>query len=548
MALENTGNMSLINRESIASPSGRRFELLDLSLPAVLFLLTFTYRLPDRVTVIFDWDNVQYLLGLVRFDPAAHQPHPPGYPLFMALGWISTQLVGDPQLGLIYTTVFIYSVGVVCVYFTGKRLFDRFTGGVAGLILFASPLANFFLSFPNTFSVEAGLSAILWLVYAEWIVNPRPRYPLLLPWALGLLAGFRPSFLGFALLPTAYLLLARRRDLLLKSVLHGVIAILIWLVPLVILSGGPLRYYLALQAETVPFVRSLSVENILYNLDQIRKTSFGMLGYFAVLPVLYGIGAGLRIAFSPKNGAGQSEGAKQLATTAFLWFLVPLVFFIKNFTHPGYLCFFLPVLALGLARCLVWIAGLASPRNERLRTGLIAVLAALVAFLLMYQWTGSQGEFFSRVSVRNSEKRVSAFLDEMKAKFPLDRTAIVSLEHFRQVQWYLPQAWAVFPQAAYRLEFGTDPARTNLYCAHGGIVAPGEWHFMRSGPIHPIILPPEVDYLVVSPGDFELLGNPEGFLSAVTSAGEGYMWKHLSGQSAITMDHDRWVVADLELK
>ena len=79
-------------------------------------------------------------------------------------------------------------------------------------------------------------------------------------------------------------------------------------------------------------------------------------------------------------------------------------------------------------------------------------------------------------------------------------------------------------------------------------MAPGEWHFVRSGPIQPIILPPEVDYIVVSPGDFELLGNPEGFSSAVTSAGEGYMWKHLSGQSAITMDGDRWVVADLEPK
>src|SRR5262249_35932442 len=40
-----------------------------------------------------DIDSINFALGLRHFAPALHQPHPPGYPVYMLLGHISLPLV-----------------------------------------------------------------------------------------------------------------------------------------------------------------------------------------------------------------------------------------------------------------------------------------------------------------------------------------------------------------------------------------------------------------------------------------------------------------------
>jgi hypothetical protein len=40
-----------------------------------------------------DIDSINFALGLRHFDPALHQPHPPGYPVYMLLGHISLPIV-----------------------------------------------------------------------------------------------------------------------------------------------------------------------------------------------------------------------------------------------------------------------------------------------------------------------------------------------------------------------------------------------------------------------------------------------------------------------
>ncbi|HVN31157.1 MAG TPA: hypothetical protein VMT45_04160, partial [Thermoanaerobaculaceae bacterium] len=44
----------------------------------------------------WEWDETLFARGLLSFDLPAHFPHPPGFPLWMALGWVMLRLVGDP--------------------------------------------------------------------------------------------------------------------------------------------------------------------------------------------------------------------------------------------------------------------------------------------------------------------------------------------------------------------------------------------------------------------------------------------------------------------
>src|SRR5262245_55331264 len=43
-------------------------------------------HLPFLPPSLEDIDSINFALGLRDFDPAQHQPHPPGYPVFIALG------------------------------------------------------------------------------------------------------------------------------------------------------------------------------------------------------------------------------------------------------------------------------------------------------------------------------------------------------------------------------------------------------------------------------------------------------------------------------
>src|SRR5437762_11893770 len=50
-------------------------------------------HLPFLAPNLEDVDSINFALGLRDFDPGRHQPHPPGYPVYIALGRVSLFLV-----------------------------------------------------------------------------------------------------------------------------------------------------------------------------------------------------------------------------------------------------------------------------------------------------------------------------------------------------------------------------------------------------------------------------------------------------------------------
>nr|MBA3295361.1 hypothetical protein [Acidobacteriota bacterium] len=54
---------------------------------AVVFLAAHLAFLPPTLD---DIDSINFAMGVRDFDVAQHQPHPPGYPVFIALGKMST--------------------------------------------------------------------------------------------------------------------------------------------------------------------------------------------------------------------------------------------------------------------------------------------------------------------------------------------------------------------------------------------------------------------------------------------------------------------------
>lgn len=57
----------------------------------LLFLAAFALYFCTRSPALDEIDAVQFAMGVHSFDLWHHQPHPPGYPLFIFLGWIGTK-------------------------------------------------------------------------------------------------------------------------------------------------------------------------------------------------------------------------------------------------------------------------------------------------------------------------------------------------------------------------------------------------------------------------------------------------------------------------
>ena len=65
---------------------------------AALSLVFLAAHLPFLPPTLEDIDSINFALGVADFDVAKHQPHPPGYPVFIALAKLSTSSLRFTQV------------------------------------------------------------------------------------------------------------------------------------------------------------------------------------------------------------------------------------------------------------------------------------------------------------------------------------------------------------------------------------------------------------------------------------------------------------------
>jgi hypothetical protein len=131
-------------------------------------------HLPFLAPSLEDIDSINFALGLHRFDIVQHQPHPPGYPVYILLGRVSLWLIaalstfGSVRADALALAVWSVIGGLVAIA-GAARLFTaiehRFgdpgqTAVWPVALLAASPL--FWMSGLRPMSDMPGLAAVLW--------------------------------------------------------------------------------------------------------------------------------------------------------------------------------------------------------------------------------------------------------------------------------------------------------------------------------------------------------------------------------------------------
>lgn len=192
-----------------------------------------------------DHDAVNFALGLEHFDLAAHRPHFPGYPVFLALAWPLRALGLGPATALALPAMLLSAATTVAV---GAALL-RF--GRSAALLGAALMATLpGLAIADATPLSDGLGAQLVAMGAAALLTstrpprsagapPSAMWGRLAVVAFALLPGVRASSVVVAAVGLLVALVtADRRERLVRLGL-GVAVVAVWLVPLVALAGGP---------------------------------------------------------------------------------------------------------------------------------------------------------------------------------------------------------------------------------------------------------------------------------------------------------------------
>lgn len=192
-------------------------------------------RLPWLPTALVDHDAVNFARGLSDFDLAAHSPHFPGYPVFMALARLA-HLAGLPEAaalalpGMVAAALAAAAVLVVV---------QRRSGSPAAWVtagIYAT-LPGPWLADMTPLSDSLGLHGVTLVLLAAAYGGPRARIAAAA--GVGLLLGVRLSWAPL-LAPLGLLGLWRSGDARERAtqLVAGGAAVLAWLIPLTIAAGG----------------------------------------------------------------------------------------------------------------------------------------------------------------------------------------------------------------------------------------------------------------------------------------------------------------------
>src|SRR5438309_9492015 len=103
---------------------------------AGLVIIAVATRIPFMTNTLYAFDSANYALAVRDFyNVAFHQPHPPGYPLYVLFARAIDLVVQDANRSLVLEGIAWSAVAVACSIGLARALFGRTAGLLAGVLL-----------------------------------------------------------------------------------------------------------------------------------------------------------------------------------------------------------------------------------------------------------------------------------------------------------------------------------------------------------------------------------------------------------------------------
>jgi hypothetical protein len=301
---------------------------------------------PLAPTRLFDFDAANFALSLEYFQPTAHQPQPPGYPLYVGLAKVIHLLVDDVPLTFLVAGLLGAAAAVLMLWILGEHMFGRQAGIFAALLFMTNPIlwqtgmSDQVRIYIAVISIGVALAA--WPLFEDGDAALRSRRLVVSCLLFGILTGFRPEMV--VSMTPLLLFAAVRNKMNFRHYLAAALALGVgmapWLIVLLMRVGGiggfiaMMRIYSADQA---------SGSSVLFGAGwsaawKMVASAF----WWASLGVVSWIPAALLVHWGKVR-----EGPKRTRFFLLVWFLSLFLFSIAvHIAASGHALGFIPVLCL----------------------------------------------------------------------------------------------------------------------------------------------------------------------------------------------------------
>jgi hypothetical protein len=424
---------------------------------------------------LYAFDSANYALAVRDFyNVAFHQPHPPGYPLYVFFARAIDLVVHDANRALILEGIAWSALAVFSTVGLGRALFGRIAGLLAGLLLACTVGFWGYGEVAYPYVALAGETATLaWLAHSTLAGRRTHIVWLGLAWAIA--AGVRWDAAVFCgpLWLWAWCTVSWR----LRAASVGVAALVVaaWAVPMIQLTGGwdvyrqalasYLQVWSAQSAYVVGDFASGGDTQANYNLNFLINYLRQMLGV-GLLLVLYLFGR----RFGPARLASD-----QRSRFLGLWIVPPLLVYVyAHLGESGYVLSLAPQAAILIAVALLDLGEDVARAAEVLRgrgwrwVPRPRLVGATVSVRLGLAIVGWNVQAFARgvgpgrlPDLRAHDATTGAQVEYLRQQ-PAATTLVLAHDILRQLAFYAPGPRVELQYSEYVPDFANARTRTEL--------------------------------------------------------------------------------------
>jgi hypothetical protein len=417
-----------------------------LAVTAALAVLAVVTRLPFASTMLYSYDSANYAFAIRDYYHVGHHhPHPPGYPLYVGTAWLLSQVLGDPNRGLVAVSILMSAIAVAATHRLAVAQYGGAIGLASALLLLCSTGFWGYGEVAYPYTALAGFAA--WIALATYGIRVDTRRAALSGALFGIAAGFRWDLLiELSPLWLLGLLGCSWRGRLLAVGALGAVCVA-WAVPMVQLSGGLAEYLAALRAQSGYIVGAYSVASggqtiARYNADLILQY-FRLAVGAPLIVLIYAIGRTL----TPPRLASDDRLRFLL-----VWMVPPAaVFLLLHIGDAGYVLVLLPALSILAAVTLADLgadlrqaaAVLATATSKSFGIALRRIAAGIPAALLAGLLAWNANTFLNapgptrRLEIAHIDRLLETQVGFIRRDLAPQATVVLAHDRFRQLQYYL---------------------------------------------------------------------------------------------------------------
>ena len=105
-----------------------------------ILVATVLSRIPFRARIPYGLDSIQFVLGVGHYDVRIHQPHPPGYFLFVMMGRWLNNFLQDPNLSFVVLNIGFSVLAAWLVFLLAREVFGIESAFASLLLIATSPV------------------------------------------------------------------------------------------------------------------------------------------------------------------------------------------------------------------------------------------------------------------------------------------------------------------------------------------------------------------------------------------------------------------------